>query len=93
MPITIHREREAFMAEAIFRLPIVDKDQAQQDIDSLRGHVRGKEGGLYVNILASQAQDGNPIASTIAIEKIREELRALAGGMPQMGRRPKPNGT
>lgn len=93
MPISIHREREAFMATAIYNLPIVDKDRAGDDIDLLRRHVRRREEVLHVDHLALQAQDGNPFTSAIAIGRIREELRSLAGGMSQMGRPPKPNGT
>ena len=93
IPVSIHREREAFMATAIYSLPIVDKDQAGDDIDLLRRRVRGKEEVLYVDHLASRAQDGNPITSAVAIGRIREELRTLAGGMSQMGRPHKPNGT
>lgn len=88
-----YRDREAFMAEAIFRLPIVDKDHTEQDIVTLRRKVRGKEKGLYVDTLAIQAQDGNPISSAVAIERIREELRAITRGISCLVRPHRTNGT
>lgn len=80
LSIRTNRGREAFMSQAVCNLPIVDKDQAEQDISLLRRHVRIEAEGLYVDGLATEAQDGNPIISTVAIGKIRDELRAIAAG-------------
>jgi predicted aspartyl protease len=72
------QQKRRFQAEYLDYHPVVDKDSAEEELAKLRKAGKKHPNNAKFRELEQKVLDGNPFTSALAIDRVREQLKALS---------------